>query len=496
MHACLVTTFVISSAVVPTAPGGASPPPTKCTVDAVGQDFPYGDLKMLTGVDQDACCAACMAEGQCVRWVFSANDTTGGHVPHCWLKDGTHKAAAARPDRISGPGTPSPPPAPPTPTTPWSAKYRGWHYYTGGAFGGFVVPPVPVMANGSQVVEGCQLVDCAVAWEADQVALGSRAEDAQQFRMFYTIFDGTGYRTALATSADLLAWDFSPGVVFDRGASPAAFDYGGVTFGCPLWANASVTSPRRMQQVHGRTWVAYGAYPTRGGYEQGNGGEGMAWSNDSGRTWHRESATVPFVGGATAHSATWESRVVYQPNLVLHNNTVYDFYNAAGVNAAQVKAEQSGVATLKLDAFPGVDTGTNTSLWSKYSGNPIIPSGPAGSYDTGMASDPKVFFDDELGCWVMFYFGLGDASSGHADIMMARSFNLLQWEKDPVPLYKAGGHPNGIDAQHAHKISLIYHNGTGFLYYTAVGPKGRGIALLTSQPLPAELTQDQETVNQ
>ena len=38
--------------------------------------------------------------------------------------------------------------------------------------------------------------------------------------------------------------------------------------------------------------------------------------------------------------------------------------------------------------------------------------------------------------------------------------------------------------QHAHKISIIYdEQGVGYLYYTAVGPKGRGIALLTSKPV-------------
>ena len=44
---------------------------------------------------------------------------------------------------------------------------------------------------------------------------------------------------------------------------------------------------------------------------------------------------------------------------------------------------------------------------------------------------------------------LGDGSAGHADIMLARSDDLLSWEKDPTPLYTAGGHPSGIDAQHA-----------------------------------------------
>jgi len=101
-----------------------------------------------------------------------------------------------------------------------------------------------------------------------------------------------------------------------------------------------------------------------------------------------------------------------------------------------------------------------------------------------MASDPKVFWDAEQRVWVMFYFGLGGGSGGHADILFAYSRDLLRWTKDPVPLYKAGGHPQGIDSQHAHKISLIYSaDGVGHLFYTAVGGKGRGIALLTSRPV-------------
>ena len=51
----------------------------------------------------------------------------------------------------------------------------------------------------------------------------------------------------------------------------------------------------------------------------------------------------------------------------------------------------------------------------------------------------------------MFDFGLGDGTAGHASIMVAFSYDLLHWEKDPTPLYFAGGHPAGIDKDHAHK---------------------------------------------
>eukprot|EP00419_Tripos_fusus_P006518 CAMPEP_0172694398 /NCGR_PEP_ID=MMETSP1074-20121228/26642_1 /TAXON_ID=2916 /ORGANISM="Ceratium fusus, Strain PA161109" /LENGTH=393 /DNA_ID=CAMNT_0013514897 /DNA_START=365 /DNA_END=1546 /DNA_ORIENTATION=+ len=351
----------------------------------------------------------------------------------------------------------------------WSDKFRGWHYYNG-QYDGFVVPPSPVdPATGKKIADG-QATTCSIALEATP-----ESKLKGSYRMFYTIFDGSGYRTALATSDDLLAWDFSPGVVFDRSEAAGLFDYGGVTFGCPLYGNASITGPRTMKKVNGKYWMAYGAYPLRG-LEQGSGADGIAWSLD-GDIWERESTSVPFM--SVEGAAAWESSVIYQPNLVLHDGNVYDFYNAKGSTGN----EQSGLATISLSDFPGVDTSAGVSQWQRNPASPLIRNGPKGSVDTQMASDPKVWYDDELGCWVMFYFGLGDGSGGHADIMAARSSDLITWEKDPEPIYKAGGHPAGIDDRHAHKVSLIYKDGVGYLYYTAIGKKGNGIALLTSQPL-------------
>ncbi|MDX9755833.1 MAG: glycoside hydrolase family 127 protein, partial [bacterium] len=95
-------------------------------------------------------------------------------------------------------------------------------------------------------------------------------------------------------------------------------------------------------------------------------------------------------------------------------------------------------------------------------------------------SDPKVFWDKDH--WVMFYFGVG---KGGAHIMAAFSRDLVHWTDHPEPLYKAGGHPGGLDATYAHKISLVYNpaNDTYYMYYCAVGDQGRGIGLLTSRPV-------------
>ena len=110
----------------------------------------------------------------------------------------------------------------------------------------------------------------------------------------------------------------------------------------------------------------------------------------------------------------------------------------------------------------------------------MVPVGPKGSYNQKFSADPKVFRDGDH--WVNIFFGVG---KGGAHIMAAFSRDLTHWTVDPEPLYKAGGNPSGLDKQYAHKSSLVWNpaNETYYLFYNAVGNKGRGIGLITSKPL-------------
>lgn len=286
----------------------------------------------------------------------------------------------------------------------------------------------------------------------------------------------------------------SAGLIFPRSNMPGAYDYGGVTFGGLHFQSPELEAPRQLKKVNGKYHVLYGCYPSRAGYEQGNGGQGVAWSSD-GVVWSRVNTKVPVISGASSSLPKWERDVVYQPFLLevtdadpRIGSTFYNFYNARGINEYNATAEESGIANLfpgpaGESSFPGLTPTANSTQWVRNPSSPVLPSGPPGSPDTAMASDPKVFWDAKQGVWVMFYFGLGDSTNGHADILIAFSEDLIIWEKDPEPLYKAGGNPTGIDADHAHKISIIYHDDIGYMYYTAVGPAGRGIALLTSKPM-------------
>ena len=219
----------------------------------------------------------------------------------------------------------------------------------------------------------------------------------------------------------------------------------------------------------------------RGACEPPPGATGLATSVD-GKAWVHASR-VPLLDTFPAHGAQpWEAMQIYAPNLVIHNDTVYDFYNA---NSGST--EQSGLATLPLTDFPGVDpTGRHNSAWRRHAGNPLLPNGPI---DVHQAADPKVYFDARLGpsgAWVMLYFGTCPKWKG-ASINIAFSTDLVSWHKAQEPLYKAGGHPNGLDKCDAHKVWVTGSGKPGddtlYMYYTADSCKGRGIALLTSKPL-------------
>ncbi len=285
----------------------------------------------------------------------------------------------------------------------------------------------------------------------------------------------------MAVSDDLVNWDTSPGCVFSFNSVPDTFDYGGVVLGGLLLDSPRLRDPRTLYRDEtDRVWSIYGAYPHRNGYELRPGAQGAAFSADGGLSWQRvtvNESVLSIYGPSPV--GTWEQDCIYQPYLVLHqpSQTVYNFYNAA-----RDGDEQSGLATLSLSKFPGVSA-SSPSVWQRFAGNPVIRNSNSSSFDAAMASDPKVYLDEEIGAWVCFFFG--GLRDGHADIMVAFSEDLLHWQVCDSPLYQAGGHPGEYDADHAHKVSLVYDPSRQALvmFYCAVGPHGRGIAALSSKPL-------------
>ena len=319
----------------------------------------------------------------------------------------------------------------------WSVPWRGGCYY-----------PEHVVDAALEPGLGFSMVDCPLVWRAEN-----------EWRMFYTGFDGRGYQTAVAASDDLVHWT-PRGLAMSYGKE-GSFDYGGVAFCGALFDSYDALGPRTLKKWNGKYWALYSCYPKQGGYEIRPGAEGAAWSED-GVTWQRASETEPIL--SVHGAADWEKDCIYAPWLLEYGGKFWDFYNAAKGGREQM----------------GIVTSTDLRVWTRYPGNPVLRNGGDGAYDQEFCSDGKVLRDGDH--WVMFYFGVG---RGGAHIMAAYSRDLLSWTRDPEPLYKAGGNPSGLDKQYAHKISLAFNekNGVWYLFYCAVGEKGRGIGLITSKPL-------------
>lgn len=325
----------------------------------------------------------------------------------------------------------------------WSAPYRNWYYY-----------PDPII-SATPDIEGFEefgSVDCPTVYQIP---------GEEKWRMSFIAFDGNGYQSFVAESGDLVHWR---NMRLAMGFGPAdEFDHGGRVLGAYLYESYDIQSPRVLKKYKDKFWSLYGAYPKQGGYELRPGYEGVANSED-GLKWQRAQKSY-ILSVHDRGCGGWEKDCIYQPWLVEENGRFYDFYNAA-----HGSVEQTGIAF-----------SNNLLSWKRYANNPVIRNA-TGGYDEQFCSDPKVFRDGDH--WIMFYFGVG---KGGAHIMAAFSRDLIHWTAHPEPLYKAGGNPSGLDRTYAHKISLVYNpqNQTYYMYYCAVGDKGRGIGLITSKPLGA-----------
>ncbi|KAL7544015.1 hypothetical protein ACHAXR_013552 [Thalassiosira sp. AJA248-18] len=361
----------------------------------------------------------------------------------------------------------------------WSKKYRGWHHCAS-----HVIAPNPMIPG----YEDIKMTDVPTIYQLP---------GDEMFYMSFIGFDGVGYQTFCGKSSDLLHWNnFKLAMGYGEAGS---FDHGGVVLGAFLMNDYAITAPRVLKRIDGKFFSLYGAYEKKGTYEPDPGYQGLASSED-GLVWKREKdeSILSIYGPGVV--ASWEKDSIYQPWLVEHDGVYYNFYNAKEMPQW---VEQIGLATSK-----------DLHNWTRHEDNPILRVGKRNDdtvndgFDTQFASDAKVFWDGDESHWVMLYFGVGKSGAHgeytklailtatklrmslidrlcHCSVMVAFSRDLIHWVRDPIPLYPAGANPSGIDKQYAHKTSLVWNpvNETWYMFYCAVGDRGRGIGLITSRSL-------------
>jgi predicted GH43/DUF377 family glycosyl hydrolase len=269
------------------------------------------------------------------------------------------------------------------------------------------------------------------------------------FHMMHVGFDGKGYQTGLAVSSDLIHWAHK-GVILPRDGL-GRWDSVGSAGTTMLRQSNDLYAPPLLKKADGKYWLMYHSYP-KPGYESGPAELGLAWSDDEELlVWHKLDNPV----FSWRDGQAWDHGGLYKVTLMEHDGLYRIFYNAKNQDE-RGWTEQSGTAT-----------SPDMLHWTRCERNPVLPVTP-GAWDERFCSDPVVFRAD--GRWVMFYFGLG---AGHAQDGIAFSDDLLHWVKHPEPIIRHG-EPGELDEKHAHKPSIVYHNGVLYHFYCAVRPWREG----------------------
>jgi predicted GH43/DUF377 family glycosyl hydrolase len=278
------------------------------------------------------------------------------------------------------------------------------------------------------------------------------------FFMTFVGWDGKGYQTGLAESADLVNWKRTALILPRDPADPVT--RWNIATSSILRDNA-LESPGRLLKVDGRYVCAWHAYPSPG-YEEGPAVIGLAWSEDL-IHWERgQPILFPEPG------AWWEEGGLYKPWLMKEGDLYYIFYNAK--TKAVPWKEQTGMAWSR-----------DLKSWTRHQGNPILRNGPPGAPDHRFASDPVVLRHGKE--WAMFYFGL--AQDGKARDLLALGTDLTRFSKVGEVLIDVGP-PGSVDSVYAHKPAIIHYAGSLYHYYCAVSGawpnETRGIAVARSTP--------------
>jgi predicted GH43/DUF377 family glycosyl hydrolase len=306
-----------------------------------------------------------------------------------------------------------------------------------------------------------------------------------RFHMLYIGYDGTGYQTGLASSADLVHWTRTALV----GPRDPASKYTKYNLAISsILRDKNLHGSREALKVNGQYLAAWNAYPSAG-YEEGAAVIGLATSRDL-LHW---TLTDPVLYPADGES--WEHGGLYRPDLFFDKGTYYLYYNAK--TDTLPKSEGGG-----WHEQTGVATSTDLKRWTRYAGNPILHNGQRGSAtwpasnplhdqtppttdarDSRFASNPYVVKNGSE--YAMFYFGFGYQRPGRACEMLAVGSDPLHFTKQSEILIDTGL-PGSIDETFAHKPSVIYHEGSLYHFYCAVSGKYpnevRGIGVARSRP--------------
>ncbi len=278
--------------------------------------------------------------------------------------------------------------------------------------------------------------------------------------MTYIAFDGSGYETRLAESADLLAWK-PAGKILQRGSQRWDQEQvaGFIALQNPRWEGDWT-----LEAHEGKYWLSYLGGRLKG-YETPPLSVGLAWTANpaAAAEWTRLPEN-PVLTPAQPDARSFEKDTLFKSHALRDPESSLGWPYVMFYNARQ---QGPGIERI------GMAVSRDLVRWHRYGQAPIIENGAPG----GISGDPQVVRIGDV--WVMFYFG-AFWRPGAFDTF-ACSYDLARWTKWTGPDLIAPSEP--WDRQYAHKPWVVRHEGVVYHYYCAVGDQGRVIALATSRPL-------------
>ena len=178
---------------------------------------------------------------------------------------------------------------------------------------------------------------------------------------------------------------------------------------------------------------------------------GLATSED-GITWQKYEGNPVIKRGA---AGTWDSHTVYHPKVVFEGSKFMMWY--AGSDGAYVKG--------------GLATSTDGIIWNKHPNNPMLLPGVAGSWDEyNVWPSSGVIFKDSI--FHLLYTGVNFANPSNSPIGLAISTDGITWEKSGVNPVLQSGPVGSWDHEGLGNGSLLFDGDRFRLWYGAHDASG------------------------
>lgn len=164
-------------------------------------------------------------------------------------------------------------------------------------------------------------------------------------------------------------------------------------------------------------------------------------------------------------SGSWESKLVLGPSVIFDGTLYHMWYNGGSANPTT--------------CIIGYATSLDGISWEKYEGNPVLTTGPSGSWDSLWLWCPKVVLVDSV-----FHMWYGASEAGvNWRIGYAISHDGKEWTKHPDNPVMELGEPGSWDQQHQVPFYIQMKGSTFRMFYHAIGgsPQAMRIGIAESE---------------